>query len=168
MDSNAARPKGLAQISYREFTRHYKKVMQRNPGEHALLFVHLTGPTSPMEEALLVLDSQVFKDVAERVLVSNGKFGSLTTMPERGFALFVRDCSERRALQLARLFRHTLQNSEIHAAGQSFYMGISTGVVTVTQPIDLGQLIDSARHACLLARQKGHNRIEIGALLAGL
>ncbi len=162
MTESTRRKSGLAQVSNREFEQHVQQITTRENGEHALVYMHVSGLDMVPSHGRDDTSERLLQQVADLLLANVLEFGSLTIIGGREVALLLEDCRENEVLRCTRLVRSKIQRSEFQEDGGSFRFGISTGIVPVTDRWrDPEALLSHAQRCCRVARRKGHNRIEL-------
>lgn len=161
MTESTCRKNGLAQVSNREFQQRVEQISTRKDGEHALVYMHVSGLDAVRADGRHAVGERLLQQVADLLLANVPEPGSLTIIDSQEVALLLEDCRENDVLRWARLVRSKIQTSEFQEDGGSFRFGISTGIVPVTvQPRDPRALLTEAQRCCRVARRKGHNSIE--------
>lgn len=162
MTKSTCSKSGLAQVSNREFERHVAQISTREGGEHALIYMHVSGLDMVRADSDHGIRARLLQQVADLLLVSVPQLGSLTVIAGGEVALLLEDCRENDVLRCTRLVRSKIQRSEFQEDGGNFRFGISTGIVPMTvRSQDAHELLSQAQRCCRIARRKGHNRIEL-------
>lgn len=162
MIEDTCQKNGLAQVGNHEFEQHVEQISTRRDGEHALVYMHVSGLDTVREGGRHAVGERLLQQVADLLLANVPEPGSLTIIGGQELALLLEDCRGNDVLQYVRLVRSKIQTSEFRENENSFRFGISTGIVSVTvRPRDPRELLSQAQRCCRVARRKGHNRIEL-------
>ena len=81
------------------------------------------------------------------------------------FGILLHDCPLERGRQLAHALVEAISDMRFGYGGQVFHIGASIGLVGIDKPgIDLDDLLAAVDMACYTAKERGRNRVVIGAI----
>ncbi len=90
------------------------------------------------------------------------KHDSLARLGGDEFGVLLEHCPEDRALQIAEQMREAIQEFRFVWEGNSFTLGVSIGLVLITEESEsLSRILKGADAACYAAKDAGRNRIHI-------
>lgn len=78
------------------------------------------------------------------------------------FGILMEKCEMTRAVEVANSIREAIQQYQFEWEGQTFHIGISIGLVQITQNANnTAELLSAADTACFTAKSKGRNQVHI-------
>jgi diguanylate cyclase (GGDEF)-like protein/PAS domain S-box-containing protein len=152
-------------VNRREFERRAKRLLstiRQDKTEHALCFMDLdqfkvvndTCGHTAGDEMLRQLSMLLQHEVRQR--------DTLARLGGDEFGILIEHCSPNHAHRVATSLHKAIHDYQFSWEGQSFKVGVSIGLVAITEAIpDLTELMKQADAACYMAKELGRNRIHV-------
>jgi diguanylate cyclase (GGDEF)-like protein/PAS domain S-box-containing protein len=152
-------------INRREFENRAERLLSKirqDESEHALCFMDLdqfkvvndTCGHAAGDEMLRQLSTVLQETVRDR--------DTLARLGGDEFGILMEHCSLDDAHRVATTLQKAIQNYQFAWEGHSFKVGVSMGLVPITQTTtNLTELLRDADAACYMAKDKGRNRIHV-------
>ncbi len=152
-------------VNRREFERRLTRAIERvngQGGKHALLFLDL--------DQFKIVNDSCGHDAGDQLLcVATNQLqnclrdrDTLARLGGDEFGILLENCPLEPALQIAEKLRQTVRDINFMAAGRSFRIGASIGLVSIgAEQFTPEEALRSADMACYLAKEKGRNRVQL-------
>jgi len=129
---------------------------------HALCFMDLDQLKVINDSAGHSAGDELLKQIANRLSPVLRRSDVLSRLGGDEFGVLLEGCNETNAMQIAELLRKTVNDTRFAWGNNAYDVSISIGLVLITAESDeLSKILAAADTACMLAKQKGRNRIEI-------
>ena len=152
-------------VNRREFERRAERLLsgtQQNKAEHALCYLDLdqfkivndTCGHTAGDEMLRQISMVLQHEVRQR--------DTLARLGGDEFGVLMEHCPLEHAHRVATTLQQAVQDFHFSWEGQSFRVGVSIGLVAITEAMpDLSELMKQADAACYMAKDMGRNRIHV-------
>ena len=131
-------------------------------GEHALCFMDLDQFKVVNDTCGHTAGDELLRQISITLQAVVRKRDTLARLGGDEFGLLLEHCSRTQAIRVAEEMLEAVQNFAFSWQGQTFKIGVSIGLVSITQETDnLTDLLKNADTACYMAKDSGRNRIYI-------
>ena len=152
-------------VNRREFERRTERLlstMERDKGKHVILFMDL-------DEFKLVNDTcghsagdELLRQLASLLGSSLRQHDTLARLGGDEFGVLMESCFLNDALRVAKSLQKTVTNYRFTWEGNTFNIGVSIGLVPITEKsLAMEKILKDADAACYMAKRKGRNRIQV-------
>lgn len=152
-------------INRREFERRALLLLasvKRDKQRHALCFMDLDQFKVVNDSCGHAAGDEMLKQITSALQLVVRKRDTLARMGGDEFSVLLEHCSLEQAQRLADDLYKVIQNYIFLWEGQSFRVGVSIGLVAITEATsNLTELLKEADAACYMAKDLGRNRIHI-------
>ena len=150
-------------INRREFERRAERLLSTiEPGkpEHAMCFLDLDQFKVINDTCGHLAGDELLRQIS-RVLESAVRHrDTLGRLGGDEFGVLMEHCTAEQANRVAIALKQSIQDYLFHWKGKSFQLGVSIGLVSITESIfGLSELLSQADAACYIAKDMGRNRI---------
>ncbi len=129
---------------------------------HALCFMDLDQLKFINDSAGHKAGDELLKQVANRLSPELRRNDVLARIGGDEFGVLLEDCDEANAVSIAEKLRMTIKDSRFAWGNNAFDISISIGMVMINEDTtDTSSILGAADTACLLAKERGRNRIEV-------
>jgi len=149
-------------INRREFEIRLKRAIRTARGErrHALLYLDLDEFKVVNDTCGHLAGDEMLRQVTALLRSRVRRSDLLARLGGDEFGVLLEDCPLAHARQLAEEMRRTVCEFRFSWRGQVFEVGVSIGLVPITQDSgDLSNVLSSADAACYVAKDGGRNRV---------
>lgn len=152
-------------INRREFEIRARRLLDTvasNGGEHALCFMDLDQFKVVNDTCGHTAGDELLRQISTRLKSVVRKRDTLARLGGDEFGVLLEHCSRKQAVRVAEEILEAVQNFVFSWQGQTFKIGVSIGLVSVTkETANLTNLLKNADTACYMAKDRGRNRIYI-------
>lgn len=166
--SHQASHDGLTGIpNRREFERRLSELMLRpapSEGEesHVVCYLDLDQFKIVNDTCGHVAGDELLRQVATLIRAELRSADTLARLGGDEFGLILQSCPLERAVQLAERVREAIADFRFGWEGKSFAIGVSIGIVKLSDADrDMGVLLSAADAACYAAKAEGRNRVHV-------
>jgi diguanylate cyclase (GGDEF)-like protein len=156
------------QLSSEHYSRHgllqhISGIVARNPdASHALLYLDIDKLHVVNDSFGHMAGDQVIRAVNRIVAESAGKDDAVSHLSGDRMGLFVRDCSEKKALEKAALILESINRERVEYDGKSIDLAASIGVALIPDVVsDASAALNTAEVAARSAKERGGNRVVV-------
>ncbi len=129
---------------------------------HALCFMDLDQLKFINDSAGHKAGDELLKQVANRLAPELRRNDVLARIGGDEFGVLLEDCDEANAVAIAEKLRMTIKDSRFAWGNNAFDISISIGLVMINEETtDTSSILGAADTACLLAKERGRNRVEV-------
>lgn len=129
---------------------------------HALLYLDLDQFKTVNDTCGHLAGDELLRQLATLLLSNMRKSDTLARLGGDEFGLLLEGCPQDRAVEIAQHLIDTVRGFRFEWEGKLFGVGMSIGLVAITdQSRDLQSILKAADAACYLAKQKGRNCVEV-------
>ncbi|NOQ87564.1 MAG: diguanylate cyclase [Gammaproteobacteria bacterium] len=152
-------------VNRREFESQMQHLLEDaclNERQHVMFYLDLDHFKIVNDECGHAAGDKVLKLLAEEFKKHLRKDDCIGRLGGDEFGVLLVNCSVKSAQKVGEKMRHDIDNFEFEWQGRKFKLGVSIGVVAITQHADsIESLIGQADTSCYIAKQKGRNRIHL-------
>ena len=152
-------------VNRREFEHRLRRVLettQINKTKHVLCYLDLDQFKVINDSGGHVAGDALLRQLAELLLAKVRKRDTLARLGGDEFGVLLEHCSLQEATRLANTLRESVENFRFLWERKSFSVGISIGLVPITEVSkDITEVLSAADKACYAAKEQGRNRIHI-------
>ncbi len=131
-------------------------------GEHAICFMDLDQFKVVNDTCGHFAGDELLRRISDVLQKTVRRSDILARLGGDEFAVLMEQCSLQQAQRAAEALLKQVENFQFSWEGQSFRIGISIGLVAITETTgDLTELLVQADAACYMAKERGRNRIHI-------
>jgi diguanylate cyclase (GGDEF)-like protein len=149
----------------REFERRALRLLEsvkRDKQQHALCFMDLDQFKVVNDSCGHAAGDEMLKQISSALLTVIRKRDTLARMGGDEFSVLMEQCSLEQAQRLVDDLYKVIQDYVFIWEGQSFRVGVSIGLVAITELTpNLAELLKEADAACYMAKDSGRNRIHV-------
>jgi diguanylate cyclase (GGDEF)-like protein/PAS domain S-box-containing protein len=148
----------------REFERRLKRVLSSCGADqsHVLLYLDLDEFKIVNDTCGHVAGDEVLRRVSSLLRSGIRVRDTLARLGGDEFGILFEHCSKERGLLIALSLVSTIQDFRFVWEDKSFNIGMSIGLVPISQgDNNLSSILNAADSACYSAKKKGHNRVQI-------
>jgi diguanylate cyclase (GGDEF)-like protein/PAS domain S-box-containing protein len=143
-------------------SQHLKQPLQPDDPGTALLYFDLDQFKIVNDAAGHAAGDRLLREVAEQLKTFQPAGASLARLGGDEFGLLLPHCSVAEAEQTAQRMIESFEHFRFHARGQDFRVGLSIGVVPLTQEgLSCDSVLQAADTSCFMAKESGRNRWHI-------
>ncbi|MGH8607140.1 MAG: EAL domain-containing protein [Gammaproteobacteria bacterium] len=153
-------------VNRREFERRLKRALESahtEKREHALCYLDLDQFKVVNDTCGHIAGDELLRQLS--ALLRNRVRQDRDTLARLGgdeFGVLMENCSLRDALRVAHQLKETVQKYRFVWEGKSFHVGLSMGLIPITQTAgSVTDILKAADAACYAAKDKGRNRIHV-------
>lgn len=152
-------------LNRRKFERRADKLLSSamlSKEEHALCFMDLDQFKVINDTCGHIAGDELLRQLSRELLKVVRQHDTLARLGGDEFGVLLEHCSLDKAHQIASKLQQVVQAYQFTWQGQSFRVGISIGLVAITDAIpNLTELLKQADAACYMAKDLGRNRIHV-------
>ncbi len=152
-------------INRREFERRLERLLQsamQQGREHALCYMDLDQFKVINDSCGHAAGDELLRQLALLLKANLRERDTLARLGGDEFALLLENCGLDDAIQVADLFRAEVQRFRFKWGDRIFSVGISVGMVAITQDSGTAaNLLSAADAACYVAKDRGRNQIHV-------
>lgn len=152
-------------VNRREFESRLERLLDDsclNDHQHVMFYLDLDHFKIVNDECGHAAGDKVLKLLAEEFKNHLRKEDCIGRLGGDEFGVLLVNCSLRSAQQVGEKMRQDIDDFEFEWEGRHFKLGVSIGVVAITQRADsIEQLMEQADTSCYIAKQKGRNQIHL-------
>ena len=152
-------------INRREFERRAERLfleIQHHKEEHALCFMDLDQFKVVNDTCGHTAGDELLRQLSQLLQSVVRQRDTLARLGGDEFGLLMEHCSLDHAHRVASSLLNAVQDFQFSWEGQSFRVGVSIGLVAITEAIpNLSELLKQADAACYMAKDMGRNRIHV-------
>jgi diguanylate cyclase (GGDEF)-like protein/PAS domain S-box-containing protein len=152
-------------INRREFERRAERMLltsKQDNAEHALCFMDLDQFKVINDSCGHAAGDEMLRQLTEVLREAVRKRDTLARLGGDEFGILMEHCSLDNAHRVATSIQKVVQDYQFSWKGQSFRVGVSIGLVPITETMaNLTELLKQADAACYMAKDMGRNRIHI-------
>ncbi len=150
-------------INRRQFERELIAVIEdamKAESQHALMYIDLDQFKAINDSCGHIAGDQLLKQVASHLGENIRRLDRLARLGGDEFGVLLRDCSIKKALEVAESLRHEIKDVHLHWEDKSFRISLSIGVVAINKDSgSLDEVLRAADAACYVAKDQGRNRV---------
>ena len=167
-----------AELSYQASHDALTGLINRREFEHRLGRLQSEATDGALQHALMYLDLDQFKVVNDTCGHAAGdelirqvsallqrrlrEGDTLARLGGDEFGVLLQNCKSDNALRLAEALRRTVTEHPFIWQMRSFSIGVSIGMVNLTnEALTLAEILSAADSACYMAKEKGRNRVQV-------
>ena len=152
-------------VNRREFERRALRLLdsvKRDKQHHALCFMDLDQFKVVNDSCGHAAGDEMLRQITSALQQVVRKRDTLARMGGDEFSVLMEHCSLEQAQRLADELHRVIQDYVFLWEGQSFRVGVSIGLVAITEAVpNLTELLKEADAACYMAKDTGRNRIHV-------
>ena len=152
-------------VNRREFERRTEQLIptiQQGNSNHAICFMDLDQFKIVNDTCGHIAGDELLRQLSSILKHSVRHRDTLARLGGDEFGLLMEHCSLDDAHRIATSLLKTIQDYQFTWEGHSFRVGVSIGLIHLTETTDnLTELMKNADAACYMAKDKGRNRIQI-------
>ncbi|NCF26235.1 MAG: EAL domain-containing protein [Gammaproteobacteria bacterium] len=152
-------------VNRAEFERYLQRALRRahtDGSEHALCYLDLDQFKIINDSSGHIAGDELLRQLAEVLKVKVRKSDLLARLGGDEFAVLVGHCTLEDAERVAEGLRKAISEYRFQWDGKSFAVGVSVGLVPITQlTVSMTEVLKAADAACYAAKDGGRNRIHI-------
>lgn len=152
-------------INRREFERRANGLLSNIDSQqvnHALCYMDIDQFKIVNDTSGHIAGDELLRQVGRLLQKSVRHQDTLARLGGDEFGLLMRHCSLEQAQRVVDVVLENIQNFQFNWEGQTFRIGISIGLVAITDKVDsLNQLLMQADSACYMAKELGRNRVHV-------
>jgi diguanylate cyclase (GGDEF)-like protein/PAS domain S-box-containing protein len=151
-------------VNREEFERRLKRVFdERAPhDEHALLYLDLDQFKIVNDSCGHMAGDEMLKQIAQLLQTCLRKRDTLARLGGDEFGALLEHCSPELAVRIAEKMRRAVHAFRFLWEEHQFGVGVSIGVVPITDTSDsIQEIMKAADSACYLAKEQGRNRVQL-------
>ncbi len=152
-------------VNRREFESRLERLLEDsrlNDHQHVMFYLDLDHFKIVNDECGHAAGDKVLKLLAEEFKNHLRKDDCIGRLGGDEFGVLLVNCSLRSAQQVGEKMRQDIDDFEFEWEGRCFKLGVSIGVVAITQRADsIEDLMEQADTSCYIAKQKGRNQIHL-------
>ena len=152
-------------VNRAEFERYLQRALRRahtDGSEHALCYLDLDQFKIINDSSGHIAGDELLRQLAEVLKAKVRKSDLLARLGGDEFAVLVGHCTLQDAERVAEGLRNVISEYRFQWDGKSFAVGVSAGLVPITQlTVGMTEVLKAADAACYAAKDAGRNRIHI-------
>ncbi len=152
-------------INRREFERRAERLLstiKHDKAEHALCFLDLDQFKIVNDSCGHIAGDELLRQLGHILLDVVRQRDTLARLGGDEFGILMEHCSLEHAKRTAAALKEAVQDYQLIWEGQSFRVGVSIGLVAITEATpNLTELLKGADAACYMAKELGRNRIHV-------
>lgn len=152
-------------VNRAEFERYLQQALRRahtDGSEHALCYLDLDQFKIINDSSGHIAGDELLRQLAEVLKAKVRKSDLLARLGGDEFAVLVGHCTVQDAERVAEVLRKAISEYRFQWAGKSYAVGVSAGLVPITQlTVSMTEVLKAADAACYAAKDAGRNRIHI-------
>ncbi|MFT5349399.1 MAG: diguanylate cyclase (GGDEF)-like protein/PAS domain S-box-containing protein [Gammaproteobacteria bacterium] len=152
-------------VNRREFERRAERLLstiRQDQDEHALCYMDLDQFKVVNDTCGHHAGDELLRQLGTILQDTVRKRDTLARLGGDEFGVLMEHCSLKQARRVARSLQKAIQDYQFTWEGQSFRVGVSMGLVAITEATpSLTELMQQADAACYMAKDKGRNRIHV-------
>ncbi|MDX2316742.1 MAG: EAL domain-containing protein [Gammaproteobacteria bacterium] len=152
-------------VNRAEFERYLQRALRRahtDGSEHALCYLDLDQFKIINDSSGHIAGDELLRQLAEVLKAKVRKSDLLARLGGDEFAVLVGHCTLQDAERVAEGLRTAISEFRFQWDGKSFAVGVSAGLVPITQlTVSMTEVLKAADAACYAAKDAGRNRIHI-------
>jgi diguanylate cyclase (GGDEF)-like protein/PAS domain S-box-containing protein len=152
-------------INRREFEQRANGLlshMDRRGTEHAMCYMDIDQFKIVNDTSGHIAGDELLRQVGRLLQNSVRHQDTLARLGGDEFGLLMRHCSLEQAQRVVNVVLKNIQEYQFQWEGQTFRIGISIGLVAITDKVDnLNDLLIQADSACYMAKELGRNRVHV-------
>jgi len=152
-------------VNRAEFERYLQQALRRahtDGSEHALCYLDLDQFKIINDSSGHIAGDELLRQLAEVLKVKVRKSDLLARLGGDEFAVLVGHCTVQDAERVAEVLRKAISEYRFQWDGKSYAVGVSVGLVPITQlTVSMTEVLKAADAACYAAKDAGRNRIHI-------
>ncbi|GEM_PF-736124 len=152
-------------INRREFEHRAERLLsmtRQNKTEHVMCFMDLDRFKIVNDSCGHTAGDELLRQLSLILQKKVRKRDTLARLGGDEFAILMEHCSLDNASRVATSILDAIQDYHFNWEGQSFRVGVSLGLVAITEAMsDLTQLLKQADAACYMAKDSGRNRLHV-------
>jgi diguanylate cyclase (GGDEF)-like protein/PAS domain S-box-containing protein len=152
-------------VNRREFERRAERLLttiRQDNTEHALCYMDLDQFKVVNDTCGHTAGDEMMRQIATILQGAVRKSDTLARLGGDEFGVLMEHCSSDQAHRVASTLQKAIQDYQFSWEGQSFKVGVSMGLVVITEAIpNLTELLKQADAACYMAKDMGRNRIHV-------
>jgi len=152
-------------VNRAEFERYLQRALRRahtDGSEHALCYLDLDQFKIINDSSGHIAGDELLRQLAEVLKAKVRKSDLLARLGGDEFAVLVEHCTIQDAERVAEVLRKAITEYRFQWDGKSYAVGVSTGLVPITQlTVSMTEVLKAADAACYAAKDAGRNRIHI-------
>ncbi len=152
-------------VNRREFERRAERllsVVQHDKSVHALCYLDLDQFKVVNDTSGHIAGDEMLRQLSSLLKETVRHRDTLARLGGDEFSVLMEHCSLDDAHRVATTLLKAIQNYQFSWEDQSFKVGVSMGLVPITDStINLTELLKEADAACYMAKEKGRNRIHV-------
>jgi diguanylate cyclase (GGDEF)-like protein/PAS domain S-box-containing protein len=149
----------------REFDRELQRALEhtkRDNEEHALCYLDLDQFKIVNDTCGHTAGDQLLEKLSARLRSSIRKADTLARLGGDEFGVLLAHCPIDRAIEVAETLRSLIKEFRFVWGDKSFQIGVSIGLVSLTQEQSCSaEILSAADMACYVAKEQGRNRVHI-------
>jgi len=152
-------------VNRAEFERYLQRALRRahtDGSEHALCYLDLDQFKIINDSSGHIAGDELLRQLAEVLKAKVRKSDLLARLGGDEFAVLIGHCTLQDAERVAEGFRNAISEYRFQWDRKSFTVGVSAGLVPITQlSLSMTEVLKAADAACYAAKDAGRNRIHI-------
>lgn len=152
-------------VNRAEFERYLQQALRRahtDGSEHALCYLDLDQFKIINDSSGHIAGDELLRQLAEVLKIKVRKSDLLARLGGDEFAVLVGHCTVEDAERVAEVLRKAISEYRFQWDGKSYAVGVSVGLVPITQlTVSMTEVLKAADAACYAAKDAGRNRIHI-------
>jgi diguanylate cyclase (GGDEF)-like protein/PAS domain S-box-containing protein len=152
-------------VNRAEFERFLQQALRRahtDGSEHALCYLDLDQFKIINDSSGHIAGDELLRQLAEVLKAKLRKSDLLARLGGDEFAVLVGHCTVEDAERVAEVLRKAISEYRFQWDGKSYAVGVSVGLVPITQlTVSMTEVLKAADAACYAAKDAGRNRIHI-------
>jgi len=152
-------------VSRHEFERNLQVLLEdarANGNEHALLFLDLDQFKLVNDTGGHIAGNELIKQLSQRLVSQLRRNDILARLGGDEFGALLERCPAEKALEIAEKLRNTVKGFHFAWQNRVFNVGVSIGLVMVTQDASsVADILSCADVACYTAKDDGRNRVHL-------
>ena len=152
----------LNRLEFEHRAEELLSTVRDNKDEHALCFIDLDQFKVVNDTCGHVAGDEMLRQLSTVLQETVRDSDTLARLGGDEFGILIADCSLDNAQGVAASLQKAIQNYQFSWKGHSFKVGVSMGLVPITETTsNLMELLIGADAACYMAKDKGRNRIHV-------
>ena len=152
-------------INRREFERRLGRVLEETKYSnkiHSLCFMDLDKFKAVNDSCGHAAGDELLKQLSNKISLTIRETDTFARFGGDEFGILLLGCPSNKATVLAEEVRKTVEQFRFHWDDKTFKVGISIGIVTISDSsISTQEILSAADTACYIAKEQGRNRIHL-------